>query len=72
MRKATLFVFAVVLSAIVGAEDGVTFEQGEHVQLRDGCISVGRIPRLAFQDDFSDENWRICNNRDAALSFVHG
>ena len=61
-----------MLSAMVLAESGVTFEQGEHIQLRDGCISVGRIPRLTFQDDFSDENWRICHNKNASLSFVHG
>ena len=72
MGKTTLLVIAVILTATVLAESGVTFEHGEHIQLRDGCISVGRLPSITFQDDFSGENWRVCNNRNAALSFVHG
>lgn len=70
--RACIFLLCVVFSLLLCADSGILYERGEHVHLRKGCITVGRMPRVVFNDDFSDANWRICHNRYDGLSLFHG
>ena len=71
IRKLTLL-FIAALSAAVFSDGGIAFEQGEHIHLKDACISVGRLAKIVFSDDFTDANWRICRNKNDNLAFFHG